>query len=463
MKLENQNTTDVQTKPNILGTEPIGKLLVKLAMPAVISQLVNMLYNIVDRIYIGHIPEDGMAALTGLGLCFPVIMLVSAFASLFGMGGAPQAAIAMGRGDNEYAERILGNCVTALIATAVVLTAVFVAFGRPLLMLFGASAGTIDFAWSYLQIYVCGTIFVQIALGLNMFITTQGFATKAMLTVLIGAVLNTILDPLFIFVLDMGVRGAAIATILSQAVAALWVLKFLTSKKTRLKIIRTKMKPDKNLLLSIAALGLSPFIMQSTESLLNICFNSSLQRYGGDIAVGTMTILSSCGQLCILPLQGITQGAQPIISFNFGAGKLKRVKRAIRLELIVCVLFTTAMWGLFQMFPTNFIRIFNSKEELLAMATWALRLYTAGFFMLGAQMACQQSFVALGQAKTSLLLACLRKLILLIPLICILPNYIDNQVFAVFLAEPVSDITAVVITVITFVASSKKLLRCDQI
>lgn len=444
---------------NVLGTDPIGKLFVKLALPAVISQVVNMLYNIVDRIYIGHIPENGVTALTGLGLCFPIITLISAFASLFGMGGAPKAAIAMGQGDREKAEHILGNCATALLAIAAVLTAVFLLFGRTLLLLFGASGDTIPYAWDYLRIYIGGTVFVQLALGLNMFITTQGLATKAMLTVLIGAVLNTVLDPLFIFVFGMGVQGAALATVLSQAVSALWVVLFLTGKQTKLKIQRSKMRMDHKILLPVAALGLSPFIMQSTESLLNICFNTSLRRYGGDIAVGTMTILSSISQLCTLPLQGLTQGGQPIISFNYGAGKGDRVKKAIRLQLTVCVVYTVVACLLIELFPTLFIRIFNSKPELLSMASWALRVFCAGLFMMGAQMACQQSFVALGQAKTSLLLACLRKLILLIPLIYILPQFLPNRLFAVFLAEPVADICAATITMIAFAVCTKKMLQ----
>ena len=444
---------------NILGTEGIGKLRLKLALPAVISQLVNMLYNVVDRVYIGHMPENGVAALTGLGLCFPIIMLISAFAALFGMGGAPLAAIAMGQGNHRRAEQILGNCTTALILTSAVLTVFFLFFGRPLLLLFGASTGTIGYAWHYLQIYVCGTVFVQIALGLNMFITTQGFATKAMITVLIGAILNTILDPVFIFVFGMGVQGAAAATVLSQAVSAIWVLHFLTGQKTTLKICVSQLRLHRDILLPVLALGLAPFIMQATESLLNICFNSSLQRYGGDLAVGTMTILSSISQLIILPLQGITQGAQPIISFNYGAGNKARVKKALKLQLAICLLFTCAMCFLIELFPVTFIRIFNSKPELVSMASWALRLYCAGMFISGAQMACQQSFVALGQAKVSLFLACLRKLILLIPLIYILPALMRNQVFAVFLAEPVADITATTVTLLTFLILTGKLLR----
>ena len=444
---------------NILGTEGIGKLLLKLALPAVISQLVNMLYNVVDRVYIGHMPENGVAALTGLGLCFPIIMLISAFAALFGMGGAPLAAIAMGQGNHRRAEQILGNCTTALILTSAVLTVFFLFFGRPLLLLFGASTGTIGYAWHYLQIYVCGTVFVQIALGLNMFIPTQGFATKAMITVLIGAILNTILDPVFIFVFGMGVQGAAAATVLSQAVSAIWVLHFLTGQKTTLKICVSQLRLHRDILLPVLALGLAPFIMQATESLLNICFNSSLQRYGGDLAVGTMTILSSISQLIILPLQGITQGAQPIISFNYGAGNKARVKKTLKLQLAICLLFTCAMCFLIELFPVPFIRIFNSKPELVSMASWALRLYCAGMFISGAQMACQQSFVALGQAKVSLFLACLRKLILLIPLIYILPALMRNQVFAVFLAEPVADITATTVTLLTFLILTGKLLR----
>ena len=444
---------------NILGTEGIGKLRLKLALPAVISQLVNMLYNVVDRVYIGHMPENGVAALTGLGLCFPIIMLISAFAALFGMGGAPLAAIAMGQGNHRRAEQILGNCTTALILTSAVLTVFFLFFGRPLLLLFGASTGTIGYAWHYLQIYVCGTVFVQIALGLNMFITTQGFATKAMITVLIGAILNTILDPVFIFVFGMGVQGAAAATVLSQAVSAIWVLHFLTGQKTTLKICVSQLRLHRDILLPVLALGLAPFIMQATESLLNICFNSSLQRYGGDLAVGTMTILSSISQLIILPLQGITQGAQPIISFNYGAGNKARVKKTLKLQLAICLLFTCAMCFLIELFPVPFIRIFNSKPELVSMASWALRLYCAGMFISGAQMACQQSFVALGQAKVSLFLACLRKLILLIPLIYILPALMRNQVFAVFLAEPVADITATTVTLLTFLILTGKLLR----
>lgn len=450
------------SKQNMLAVEPVGKLLLRLSAPAVVSQLVNLLYNIVDRVYIGHIPENGVNALTGLGLCFPIIICISAFAALFGMGGAPRAAIAMGSQDDKLAERILGSCVSALLLASAVLTVLFLIFGRRLLLLFGASAETIPYAWSYLRIYVCGTVFVLVSHGLNMFISTQGFAVKAMVTVLIGALLNTILDPIFIFVFNLGVAGAAAATVISQAVSAIWVLVFLCGRTTKLRVRRETLRIDIRLLLSVMALGLSPFIMQSTESLLSICFNSSLQRYGGDLAVGTMTILSSVSQFMFLPLQGIAQGAQPIISFNYGAKNYARVRRAFKLLLTVSLCYTFLLSAAVELNPVMFIKIFNNRPELISIAEWSLRVYCAGLFVMGAQMACQQSFVSLGQAKISLLLACLRKLILLIPLIYILPPFFENKVFAVFLAEPVSDIIAATVTTICFTVFSRRLLQDEK-
>lgn len=442
-----------------LGEGSVGKLLLKLALPAVISQLVNMLYSIVDRMYIGNIPEVGVTALTGIGLCLPIIMIISACSYLFGMGGAPKAAIEMGRGDNNKAEQILGNCLVALVISAVVLMAVVFLFGERLLYLFGASDATIVYALGYLNIYAMGTLFVQLTLGLNMFITTQGFAKYSMLTVVIGAVLNIILDPIFIFVLDMNVQGAALATVISQAVSAIWVLRFLLGKKTTLRLQRKNMKLQRNIILSIMALGLSPFVMQSTESILNICFNASLQKYGGDLAVGAMTILSSVMTVCYMPLQGITQGAQPIISFNYGAQKFDRVKSTIRIEIIVCLTFSCLLWLLIMLFPQMFISIFSSDPDLMALTTWCMRVYFAGLFVFGLQMACQQTFVALGYAKISLLMACLRKIILLIPLIFILPNFFENQVFAVFLAEPIADVIAATTVTIIFACIMRKQLR----
>lgn len=449
-----ENTKEGQN----LGEGSIGKLLFKLSLPAVISQIVNMLYNMVDRMYIGHIPDEGVKALTGLGLCFPIIMLVAAFSALFGMGGAPKAAIEMGRGDNDKAEKILGNSTSSLIITSLIITAVLFIFGKDLLFLFGASTETIPYAWSYLSVYLWGTIFVQLTLGLNMFITTQGFATYSMITVVIGALLNIILDPIFIFIFNMGAMGAATATIISQAVSSIWVIKFLCSSKSKIKIKKENLKISSEIILPVMALGASPFVMQSTESILNICFNSSLQRYGGDLYVGAMTILGSVMQFCIMPIQGLTQGAQPIISFNYGAKNMDRVKKTIKLLLYSCITFTVLLCLCIEVFPNLFIAIFNNDPELVSVTTWTMRIYAAGLWLMGAQIACQQSFVALGQAKVSLFLACLRKIILLIPLIYILPFLFENKVAAVFIAEPVADIIAAVTTSIVFAWKINKII-----
>ncbi len=442
-----------------LGEGSVGKLLLRLALPAIVAQVVNLLYNMVDRIYIGHIPGEGDVALTGLGLAFPIIMLVSAFSSLVGAGGAPQAAIAMGRGEHEKAERILGNCTLALVVVAAILCAVLEVYAEPLLYLFGASEVTLPYALEYLRIYLAGTVFVMISLGLNTFITTQGFAHVAMKTVLIGAVCNIILDPIFIFGLNMGVSGAALATIISQGVSAIWVLKFLTGKKTNLKIRPQNMKLEKEIMLPVMALGVSPFIMSATESVINIAFNSSLQKYGGDVAVGAMTILASIMQLQFMPTQGLAQGAQPIISFNFGAGKMERVKKTYKLLMLICFGYTAVFWALVQLFPQVFVSIFNNTPELVETTTWALRIYMATSGLFGIQMAVQQTFVSLGQAKQSLFIACLRKIILLLPLIFILPNFFEDKVFAVFLAEPVADFVSVTVAALLFFTSIKKILN----
>ena len=359
-------------KQTDLGKDNVGGLLLKLALPAITAQLVNMLYNIVDRIYIGHIPNEGVNALTGLGLCFPIIMLVSAFSSLVGMGGAPQAAIYMGKKDMEKAETILGNCVSTLIIISLVLTVFFQTFGQKLLTMFGASENTLPYAYAYLQIYVCGTIFVQMSLGLNSFITTQGFSTISMMTVVIGAVTNIVLDPIFIFGFHMGVRGAALATIMSQAVSSLWVLRFLTGPKTKLRIKRKNLRAKKEIVFPVLALGVSPFVMQSTESILNISFNASLSRYGGDIAVGAMTILSSVMQFVMMPISGLSQGAQPITSFNFGAGNTDRIKQAFKILFLAAVTYSGVFWLLIMSVPQVFVRLFNdSSPELLETTVWA--------------------------------------------------------------------------------------------
>lgn len=421
-------------------------LMLNLAVPAVIAQLINMLYNIVDRIYIGHIPKAGASALTGVGLFLPILMMINAFAMLAGSGGAPRAAIAMGKNDREGAQKILGNCFSVLLIFAAVLTIGFYIFAPQLLRLFGASDVTLPYALSYARIYILGTIFVMIVMGMNPFITTQGFARFSMVTTVMGAVCNIILDPILIFALHMGVRGAAIATVISQAVSAVWVLFFLRGKRTLLRLNMADMKIVPKVMGPCLALGISTFVMLGTESILNISFNSSLSRFGGDVAVGAMTIISSCSQLVTLPLQGICQGGQPVMSYNYGAGNKKRVKQAFGCQFVACTGYATLMWLLLMLVPRMFTGIFSSDASLADYTVWAMRIYMAGIFSTGVQISCQQTFMALGQAKISLLMACLRKLVLLIPLIFVLPHVFRNPVLGVFLAEPVSDVLAASVT-----------------
>ena len=442
-----------------LGEGSIPSLLAKLAIPAVVAQVVNLLYNIVDRIYIGHIPEIGASALTGVGLFTPILMLINAFAMLAGSGGAPRAAIYMGKKDNNTAEKIVGNCFSFLMICAVFLTAVFYITAPKLLVLFGASSVTLSYAVSYARIYVLGSVFVLIVLGMNLFITTQGFAKISMLTTVIGAVINIILDPVFIFVLGMGVSGAALATVISQAVGAVWILRFLTGDKTILKLKMCNLRLKADIIGPCLALGISSFVMMSTESILSISFTSSLSKFGGDVAVGAMTIITSTSQLILMPVQGICQGGQPIISFNYGANKNDRVKKAFFTQFKVCIIFTCVCWIIMMLFPQIFAGMFTSDAELVKYTAWALRIYMAGIFSIGFQISCQQSFMALGQAKVSLILACLRKLILLIPLIFILPLILPDKVFAVFLAEPVSDIIAAAVTTTVFMVKFNGILE----
>ena len=409
---------------NALGSAPVGKLMRKLAVPAIAAQLVNALYNIVDRMYIGHMEGVGDLALTGLGICFPILMFISALSALAGMGGGSRAAIRMGEGDIDGAEVILGGCAAMLLAMAVLSTAVFQLFRDPLLVLFGASENTLPYASGYLYVYLWGSAAVLLSLGLNNFITTQGFSLFSMLTVVIGAVCNLVLDPIFIFGLDMGVEGAALATILSQLISAVWVVAFLRGKKTLLKLRLKWLRLKASVLMPVAAVGVAPFIMQSTESLVNIAFNSSLKAYGGDVYVGAMTIASSVMQVVVMPLIGLTQGAQPIVGFNYGAGKMDRVRRAFQILLISCLGYTVVAWAVVEGFPDVFIAIFNDKPALVEVARRTIRVYFAGIFAFGMQVACQQTFVALGEAKISLFLALLRKIILLIPLVFILPNFL---------------------------------------
>ena len=442
-----------------MGTGNVKKLLAQLAIPAIVAQVINLLYNVVDRIYIGHIPEVGASALTGVGLFMPILMLINAFAMLAGSGGAPRAAIAMGQKDNDTAEKIVGNCFSLLLGFAAVLTVVFYVSAPTLLTLFGASDVTLPYAVAYARIYILGSVFVLIVMGMNPFITTQGFARVSMLTTIIGAVINIILDPIFIFVFDMGVKGAALATVLSQAVGAVWILQFLTGKKTILRLKKENMKLLPSIILPCLGLGISTFVMLSTESLLSISFTSSLSRYGGDIAVGAMTIIISVSQLVVMPLQGICQGGQPIISYNYGANNKERVKEAFFTQFGSCVVYTTVFWLVLMFVPQIFVGMFTNDTALIEYTTWTIRVYMAGIFALGFQISCQQSFMALGQAKISLLLACLRKIILLIPLIFILPVFFENKVFAVFLAEPVSDIIAAAVTTITFLTQFNRILK----
>lgn len=445
---------------DFLGNEPIGKLLLHLALPTVAAQIINMLYNIVDRIYIGHIPEIGGMALTGVGVCMPLIMIVSAFAALVGSGGAPRASIFMGQGHTETAEKTLGNCFSMQILLSVILTIILFGWNRELLLAFGASENTITYGVEYMNIYAIGTIFVQLTLGMNAFITAQGFTKISMISVLIGAVSNIILDPIFIFGFKLGVRGAALATILSQAISCIWVLSFLFGNKTLLRIRLKNLPLKAQFILPTLALGLSVFIMQASESIILVCFNSSLLKYGGDLAVGAMTILTSVMQFAMLPLQGLGQGAQPIISYNFGARNTARVKEAFQLLLKASLCYSTALWGVIMLFPGIFTRMFTPDSALLEFTKTPLRVYMAVLLIFGIQMACQLTFNAIGNAKASIIVAVMRKFVLLIPLIYILPAlFPNNPTFSVYLAEPVADFFAVSFTAILFTFQFKKALR----
>ena len=442
-----------------MGTGSVKKLMVQMAVPALVGQVVNLLYNIVDRIYIGHLPEIGGAALTGVGLFTPILMLITAFAMLAGAGGAPRAAIAMGQGDKEKAEKILGNCFTVLMILAVVLTTVFYFSCPTLLRWFGASDATLPYAVEYGRIYILGSIFVLTVMGMNTFITTQGFAKISMLTTVIGAVINIVLDPILMFGLKLGVRGAAIATVLSQMISALWILRFLTGKQTILKLRKENLKLIPGIILPCLALGISSFVMISTESVLSISFTSSLQRFGGDVAVGAMTVLTSINQLVTMPLSGICQGGQPLISYNYGAKKFDRVKEAFLCQFGICVGYTSLFWLMLMLFPNVFAGIFTNNMDLVNYTAWAIRIFLACGFSVGFQISCQQAFMALGQAKISLIMALLRKVILLIPLIFILPNFFADKAFAVFLAEPVADIIAAAVTTFMFFRFFIRMLR----
>ncbi len=446
-------------KKEFLATEPIGKLLFRLSIPTVVAQLINMLYNIVDRIYIGHMPGDGSLALTGVGVCMPIIMLVSAFAALVSSGGAPRASIFMGEKDNESAEKTLGNCFSLQIVVSVILTAVLLIWNKDLLLAFGASENTIGYATDYMSIYAIGTLFVQMTLGMNTFITAQGFTTISMISVIIGAVCNIVLDPIFIFRFQMGVKGAALATIISQMLSCVWIISFLCGKKTLLKLKKENLKLRADIILPCIALGTAAFVMQSSESVISVCFNSSLLKYGGDIAVGAMTIMTSVMQFAMLPLQGIAQGAQPITSYNFGAKNAGRVKKTFRLLLITCLTYSIVLWAAVMIAPGVFVKIFTSDSTLAQFAAPMLRIYLGGLGLFGIQIACQMTFTSLGKAANSIVVAVVRKFVLLLPLIYIMPSLLADKTKAVYMAEPVADIIAVTFTAILFTFRFKKALK----
>lgn len=448
-------------KDNIMGTEKIYKLMAKMAVPSVIAQIINILYNIVDRIYIGHIPNASADALTGVGVAFPIVTFISAFSAFVGAGGASLSAIWQGKGDKDRAEKILGNGVSMLIIFSFVLMAVFYIFMKPLLYLFGASEATIGYGVTYISIYLIGTIFVELALGLNPYIISQGAAKTGMMSVVIGAAINIILDPVFILIFNMGVAGAAWATVIAQFVSALWVVGFLIGKKAILKIRLKNLVPDWHIVKSISALGISPFVMRSTESLVSIALNSSMQRYGGDLYVGSITIMQSVMQFFSAPLGGFTQGVQPIISYNFGAGKFERVKRTYKSMIAICSIFSLTCTLLIMMFPGAFAAVFTSSEALIALCENKMPLFVSGMLLFGVQMGIQPTFMALGQAKLSLFIASLRKIILLVPLALMLPVFWGTE--GVYMAEPISDFTSAFVAALLFFVNIKKILTKDSL
>ncbi|MBE5877186.1 MAG: MATE family efflux transporter [Lachnospiraceae bacterium] len=443
-----------------LGNAPLGKLMLSMALPAVAAQIINVLYNIVDRIYIGHIEGYGELALTGVGITAPILMIISAFSAFAGMGGAPLASIQLGKKNKEEAERILGSSFTMLLICSVILMLFFSVFKTPILYAFGASANTITYAEDYISIYLLGTVFVQLSLGLNTYISGQGNAKVAMLSVLIGAIANMIFDPIFIFGFGMGVKGAAVATILSQALSAMWVVRFLLSKKSVMRIRREYIGLDKAIIGKIAALGVSPFIMQSTESLVMITLNTGLQNYGGDLYVGTMSIMSSVMQLIVVPVQGVAQGVQPIMSYNYGAGNFARVKAVFVRMVTVCLTGTLLMGGMAVLKPEIFARLFSNNAELVALTCQYMPIYFLGIMIFGVQMGCQTTFMALGQAKVSLFIALLRKVILLIPLAILFPKFWGVQ--GIYIAEPTADIISVLTTAVLFVITARRVLRKEN-
>lgn len=441
-----------------LENEKISTLLISLAIPSILAQLTTLIYNLVDRIYIGRLPNSSLA-IAGIGLCTSIITIITAVTNLFGRGGAPLASIRLGEKNTEEAQKILGNCFKSLMITSVIIIVILNLFGTQILMLFGASENTLDYALQYLRIYSWGTIFAQLSVGLNYFINAQGFAKYGMFTLLLGGILNIILDPVFIFLFDMGVAGAAVATVISQFVSCLWVLGFFFGKKTMLRLTKKSLEYDLNVMKRVFGLGLSPFFMSSTEGILQVSFNRQLLFYGGDIAVSAMTIMMSMSQILSLPMEGIAQATQPIISYNYGAGKYDRVKKTISLALKAALTYSIVGVLLMELFPSLFVQLFANDPELVELASWMLRVYVFGFIIMGANSTFQQTYTSLGFGKRSFFFAFYRKIILLIPLIYFLPNVISNGVLAVMLAEPISDLLTTITNSFSFKSFIKKHLQ----
>lgn len=443
-----------------LENEKISKLLLSLAIPSILAQLATLIYNMVDRIYIGQL-ADGALAIAGIGLCTSIITIITAFTNLFGRGGAPLASIRMGEKRMDIAEKILGNCVFSLVISSLIIMAVLLIFGEDILMLFGASENTLPYAMDYLSIYCLGTVFVQLSVGLNYFINAQGFAKYGMFTLLIGGVLNIILDPIFIFGLHMDVAGAAIATVISQFVSCVWVMKFLLGKKTTIQIKKEYFKFDLDIMKRVLGLGFSPFFMSATEGILQVSFNRQLLFFGGDLAVSSMTIMLSMNQILQLPMEGIAQGTQPIISYNYGAKQYDRVKKAISLAMKVSLIYSVVGVLLMEFIPQVFVQLFSNDPELIELASRMLRVYIFGFIIMGANSTYQQSYTSLGFGKISFFFAFYRKIILLIPLIYILPIFISDGVFAVMLAEPLSDLITTITNTFSFRRFMHKHLKTE--
>lgn len=439
-----------------MQSESMPRLLMRLALPAIVAQLVNALYSMVDRMYIGNIPGYGSLALTGIGITFPIIIFITAFTNLIGMGGAPLVSIALGERDEPQAHRILGNCFVLLVGAALLLTAVTIVFARPLLYAFGASDDTVTYAQPYLCIYASGTIFVMLSLGLNPFMNAQGNAKASMLTVSIGAAINILLDPLFIFVFHMGVSGAAIATVISQAVSCIWVLKYLTGKKSQIRIKKSCFRLKADIVRRVLALGFSPFIMYSTESLVQITINTSLRHYGGDLYVGAMTIITSIAQVKDMPLTGFGTGAQPIMGYNYGAGNIRRVKECFRLLMGISVVYALTVYAFLMLKPEWFIVLFNSDPELLELTKSCMRIQLSTSFVMSVQNSIQQALVALGQARTSVFIALLRKIILLIPIALILPLFVG--VNGIFMADAIASVISATTACLLFRRVSRQVL-----